>query len=66
MLEILEDFVQDKGYNYLKMDGSTSIPSRQPLIQKFNKVDNKANLYTCQNTNIQMIQTCLGTKFKYA
>uniref|UniRef100_UPI00358DFE96 DNA excision repair protein ERCC-6 n=1 Tax=Myxine glutinosa TaxID=7769 RepID=UPI00358DFE96 len=37
MLEILKDFVQRQGYTYVKMDGTTSIASRQPLINKFNK-----------------------------
>lgn len=38
MMEILEIFVKDKGYTYMKMDGSTSIGSRQPAITKFNSV----------------------------
>uniref|UniRef100_A0A8C4Q287 Excision repair cross-complementation group 6 n=1 Tax=Eptatretus burgeri TaxID=7764 RepID=A0A8C4Q287_EPTBU len=37
MLEILTEFVQHQGYTYVKMDGTTSIASRQPLINKFNK-----------------------------
>jgi DNA excision repair protein ERCC-6 len=36
MLVILEHFVSDKGYSYLKMDGTTPIASRQPLIDRFN------------------------------
>ena len=36
MLSILEKFVTDQGYSYMKLDGSTSIGSRQPLIEKFN------------------------------
>uniref|UniRef100_S4RUA7 Excision repair cross-complementation group 6 n=1 Tax=Petromyzon marinus TaxID=7757 RepID=S4RUA7_PETMA len=37
MLDILEKFVQGEGYSYMKMDGTTSIATRQPLIDKFNK-----------------------------
>ncbi|XP_072881772.1 DNA excision repair protein ERCC-6 [Hemitrygon akajei] len=37
MLDILELFVRNLGYTYFKMDGSTTIPSRQPLILKFNE-----------------------------
>ena len=38
MLDILEDFVQKHHYTYLRMDGATTIASRQPLIAKFNSV----------------------------
>lgn len=38
MLEILEVFVRENGYSYLKMDGTTTIASRQPLIAKYNEV----------------------------
>ncbi|XP_022193380.2 LOW QUALITY PROTEIN: DNA excision repair protein ERCC-6 [Nilaparvata lugens] len=37
MLCILEAFVKSCGYKYLKLDGSTSISARQPLIDKFNQ-----------------------------
>ncbi|XP_051897601.1 DNA excision repair protein ERCC-6 [Pristis pectinata] len=37
MLDILELFIRNLGYSYLKMDGSTTIASRQPLISKFNE-----------------------------
>ncbi|XP_075232216.1 DNA excision repair protein ERCC-6-like [Lycorma delicatula] len=37
MLCIMEAFVKQSGYKYLKLDGSTSIGSRQPLINKFNQ-----------------------------
>ena len=36
MLVILQRFVESKGYTYMKMDGSTSVGARQPLIDKFN------------------------------
>ncbi|XP_038067729.1 DNA excision repair protein ERCC-6-like [Patiria miniata] len=35
MLDIMEDFVKHT-YSYMRMDGSTSISSRQPLIQQYN------------------------------
>lgn len=38
MLEILEVFVRENGYTFLKMDGTTTIASRQPLIAQFNEV----------------------------
>ncbi|XP_077491525.1 DNA excision repair protein ERCC-6-like isoform X2 [Amblyomma americanum] len=36
MLVILERFVQEQGYSYMVMTGSTPIGSRQPAINKFN------------------------------
>ena len=38
MLDILESFVQKEGYEYLRMDGSTSIGSRHVLVNRFNQV----------------------------
>lgn len=38
MLEILEVFVRENGYTFLKMDGTTTIASRQPLITQYNEV----------------------------
>ncbi|XP_014291598.1 DNA excision repair protein ERCC-6 [Halyomorpha halys] len=37
MLMIMENFIKRSNYKYLRLDGSTSISSRQPLIDKFNK-----------------------------
>ncbi|KAM9345390.1 DNA excision repair protein ERCC-6 [Symphorus nematophorus] len=37
MLDILEVFVRENNYPYLKMDGTTTIASRQPLIARFNE-----------------------------
>uniref|UniRef100_A0A8C1S2P9 DNA excision repair protein ERCC-6 n=1 Tax=Cyprinus carpio TaxID=7962 RepID=A0A8C1S2P9_CYPCA len=37
MLEILEVFVRENGFLYLKMDGTTTIVSRQPLITQYNQ-----------------------------
>ena len=38
MLDIMEQFVVGEGYNYKRMDGTTPISTRQPLINQFNKV----------------------------
>ncbi|XP_008289607.1 DNA excision repair protein ERCC-6 [Stegastes partitus] len=37
MLDILEVFVRENDYSYLKMDGTTTIASRQPLIARYNE-----------------------------
>uniref|UniRef100_A0A674CNI5 DNA excision repair protein ERCC-6 n=1 Tax=Salmo trutta TaxID=8032 RepID=A0A674CNI5_SALTR len=37
MLGILEVFVRENGYTYVKMDGTTTIASRQPLIARYNE-----------------------------
>uniref|UniRef100_A0A915CHY0 DNA repair and recombination protein RAD54-like n=2 Tax=Parascaris univalens TaxID=6257 RepID=A0A915CHY0_PARUN len=39
MLTLLEKFVIKEGYEYLRMDGSTPIGSRQPLVENFNTND---------------------------
>ncbi|XP_052775006.1 DNA excision repair protein ERCC-6-like isoform X2 [Mya arenaria] len=36
MLDIMEKYVQEKGYSYVRMDGGTGISSRQPLVQRYN------------------------------
>lgn len=38
MLDIFEVFVRENNYSYLKMDGTTPIASRQPLIARYNEV----------------------------
>ncbi|XP_067377493.1 DNA excision repair protein ERCC-6 isoform X1 [Channa argus] len=37
MLDIFEVFVRQNNYSYLKMDGTTTIASRQPLIAHYNE-----------------------------
>ncbi|XP_013912099.1 PREDICTED: DNA excision repair protein ERCC-6 [Thamnophis sirtalis] len=37
MLHILEEFLKQRNYSYLKMDGTTTVASRQPLIGRFNE-----------------------------
>ncbi|XP_036121312.1 DNA excision repair protein ERCC-6 [Molossus molossus] len=37
MLDILEVFLRAQKYTYLKMDGTTTIASRQPLIARYNE-----------------------------
>ena len=38
MLDILEQLVRSSDYTYLRMDGTTSVGSRQHLINSFNEV----------------------------
>ena len=40
MLYILEAYVKKMSYTYLRMDGTTHIAARQPLIKRFNEDDN--------------------------
>ncbi|XP_020664432.3 DNA excision repair protein ERCC-6 [Pogona vitticeps] len=37
MLHILESFLKKKSYSYLKMDGTTPVASRQPLVTRYNE-----------------------------
>nr|XP_056705803.1 DNA excision repair protein ERCC-6 [Euleptes europaea] len=37
MLHILEAFLRQRNYSYLKMDGTTAVGSRQPLIARYNE-----------------------------
>ncbi|XP_041032112.1 DNA excision repair protein ERCC-6 isoform X1 [Carcharodon carcharias] len=37
MLDILEVFIRNLGYSYFKMDGTTAVGSRQPLISRYNE-----------------------------
>ncbi|XP_006897762.1 PREDICTED: DNA excision repair protein ERCC-6 [Elephantulus edwardii] len=37
MLDVLEVFLRSQKYSYLKMDGTTTIASRQPLITRYNE-----------------------------
>ncbi|XP_039629746.1 DNA excision repair protein ERCC-6 [Polypterus senegalus] len=37
MLDILEIFIREQSYTYLKMDGTTTVASRQPLIAQYNE-----------------------------
>jgi len=39
MLNVLETFVNEQGYTYLRMDGTTNIKSRPSLVDSFNKDD---------------------------
>ena len=39
MLDIIEEFVQELGLSYLRMDGTTTVKSRQRLIDAFNNSD---------------------------
>ncbi|XP_050419856.1 DNA excision repair protein ERCC-6-like [Adelges cooleyi] len=37
MLHIFQSFVTEQNYSYLKLEGTTSISSRQPIINRFNQ-----------------------------
>ncbi|XP_060625307.2 DNA excision repair protein ERCC-6 [Anolis sagrei] len=37
MLHIIEAFLKQRSYSYVKMDGTTTVASRQPLISRFNE-----------------------------
>ncbi|XP_068631760.1 DNA excision repair protein ERCC-6-like [Battus philenor] len=50
MLYILEMHLQNKGYKYLKMDGTVSVASRQNLIKTFN--ENKEYLVFLATTRV--------------
>lgn len=41
MIAVFEIFLQQQGYKFLKLDGSTSINSRQSIIDRFNQVRQK-------------------------
>lgn len=44
MLDLIEDFLRSAGYRFLRMDGSTSKPRREELVQEF-KRDNGIFLF---------------------
>lgn len=37
MLDVLESFINYRGYNYLRLDGSTKVDDRQKLVNRFNR-----------------------------
>jgi len=39
VLDILEWFLQERGMTYVRLDGSTAVPDRQPLVDRFNDPD---------------------------
>lgn len=39
MLDILEEYLNIRGHKWLRLDGQTSVPDRQDLIDQFNKDD---------------------------
>lgn len=60
MLHIIENFIQLQSYEYLKLDGSTCIGSRQPVIRKFNEVSISITLcldilYVCIESEILIL-----------
>ena len=47
MLDILEQLVRSNDYTYLRMDGATSVGSRQRLINSFNQVQTNNHPTLC-------------------
>ncbi|KAH8583601.1 Swr1p like SWI SNF3 family ATpase with a HSA domain at the N-terminus [Cryptosporidium sp. chipmunk genotype I] len=37
MLDVLESFINYRGYNYLRLDGNTKVDDRQKLVNRFNR-----------------------------
>jgi DNA excision repair protein ERCC-6 len=36
MLNVMEELCKQKGYNYLRMDGTVAVPNRAEMIHQFN------------------------------
>ncbi|KAG0239729.1 hypothetical protein BGW41_007529 [Actinomortierella wolfii] len=51
MLDILEKFVREQGYNYRRMDGTTPIQSRMGLVDEFN---------ACKDIYVFLLTTKVG------
>jgi SNF2 family DNA or RNA helicase len=45
LLDIMEDYLLEKGYGYLRLDGGTSGADRGSLIEKFNAPDSRAFIF---------------------
>ena len=41
MLNILERFIKHRKYSYRRMDGSTPVSTRQPMVNEFNRVSKR-------------------------
>ncbi|KAK3091472.1 hypothetical protein FSP39_020046 [Pinctada imbricata] len=40
LMDVMEEFLKQRHYIYMRMDGSTPVPDRQDMIDKFTKDDN--------------------------
>ena len=45
MLDVLSDYLSAQGYVFLRLDGETPMPERQPMIDKFNKPDSRVFVF---------------------
>ncbi|GMH43061.1 hypothetical protein BSKO_10983 [Bryopsis sp. KO-2023] len=45
MMDVLEDYLEWRGFQYLRLDGSTQTVDRQHLLTKFNKKDSSIFLF---------------------
>ena len=62
MLDILETYVQKKGYSYLRMDGNTSVRSRQQLVDQFNNGARPKKATRC-GQRAQMVARAVAGRF---
>jgi len=56
MLNIFQKFITEQNYSYLKLEGSTSIGSRQPIINKFNNVTVFYGTFLFRNDKLNFFQ----------
>ena len=63
MLDILEMFIKDQNYKYMRMDGGTSIAARQPLINKFNSVSNVILLGSIHTERVNLLLRLIPLMF---
>lgn len=55
MLHIFQQFVIEQNYSYLKLEGTTSVSSRQPIINKFNKVSSFFIIFVFSNSILYIV-----------
>lgn len=50
LLDVMEDYLEWKGYSYLRLDGSTVGSERGALIQNFNSPQSEAFIFLLRYT----------------